>query len=110
MPPERVPLNDVVSAPAFVKFVFVKSTFAMTAPSRDFPAREILGPAMNDTRLVFVTNLYPCGKIVDSSNVTLLDVLFVINVPLMSTFLKLVPSNTAPRRFMSLKSTFGPII
>ena len=49
MPPERVSLNVVASAPAFVKFVFVRSTFAMIAPSRDFPAREILGPAINDT-------------------------------------------------------------
>ena len=80
------------------------------APSSDFPAREILGPAINDTRLVFVTNLYPCGKFVDASNVTLLDVLFVINAPLMSTFLKLVLSNIAPRKLVPLKSTFGPII
>ena len=109
IPPDRVPTNVVIE-PAFTNTVFVKSTFAIMAESSVFPVSEMFGPTMKFDPPLLVTNLYPAGKFDDASNVTLSDTLPLITAPLISTLVKFVFMNAAPRKFVPLKSTSGPIM
>ena len=109
IPPDRVPAN-VVADPAFAKTVFVKSTSAIMAESSVLPASEMFGPAIKFDPLRLVMNLYPAGKFVDASYATLSDTLPLSAAPLISTLSKFVFTNAAPRKFVPLKSTSGPIM
>ena len=109
IPPDRVPTR-VVADPAFTNTVFVKSTFAIIAESSVLPASEMFGPTIKFDPALLVMKLYPAGKFDDASNVTLSDTLPLITAPLISTLVKFVFTNAAPRKFAPLKSTSGPIM